>query len=469
MAFTTATTLRSPERPTFTDDQVMLTLALAAYRGFAYTTPVVTRRGQLRASLEEALRTLPPLHNRFRLVWGPATFKAPLHAFDDAAMFVVADLQREGRYVVVIRGTNPVSAFDWVFGDFWTSRLVPWTFDSSTGSPVSKISLSTALGLAVLRLMRSPAAAPGLQGKAWQLISEGISDPVRRLSRGPIEPVADVLGIAGRLSPLLRARVRRMEHVLRTLPADPEERVMRLIRIWQSPTVRSLMERVDALDASSDDLHFALLRLLSGWAVIRSLATPGPNLVEFLRQHQRMARAPIEVAVVGHSKGGGLAPALALWLAETREEYWDPAGEAEVTCFAFAGPTAGNRAFANRLDSVLGARNRRVLNTLDVVPHAWMFRGEGGREGVCVDDVPDLYPPPVHAIKTLSLLAEVLRSRVAELDYSHPVANVLELQSRPAPVGRLWFAQMAHQHTDAYLIEMGLAGVMDANWFFQVR
>jgi hypothetical protein len=469
MTSTTATTPRSAEQPAFTDDQVMLTLALSAYRGFAYTTPVVTRRGQLRTSLADALRTLPPLRNRFRLVWGPATFRAPLHLFDNAAMFVVTDSQRAGRYVVVIRGTNPVSAFDWVFGDFWTSRLVPWTFDGSTGSSVPKISLSTALGLAVLRLMRSPAAAPGLQGKAWQLISEGIADPAFRFSSGPIQPVTDALGILGRLSPLLRARVRGLERALRTLPADPEERVMRLIRIWQSPTVRSLMERLDALDASSDDLHLALLRILGGWAVIRSLATPGPNLMEFLRGQAREAQAPIEVVVAGHSKGGGLAPALALWLAETRQESWDPSGEAKVSCFAFAGPTAGNRAFANRLDSVLGARNRRVLNVLDVVPHAWMFRGDGANGGPYVDDVPDLYPPPVQTMKTLSLLAEIVRSEVAQLDYAHPVANVLELRSQPAAVGRSWFAQMTHQHTDAYIIEMGLADVMDPDWFFQVR
>jgi hypothetical protein len=229
------------------------------------------------------------------------------------------------------------------------------------------------------------------------------------------------------------------------------------------------MERVDALDASSDDLHLAVLRLLGGWAVIRSLATPGPNLVEFLRGQARVAQAPIEVVVAGHSKGGGLAPALALWLAETRQESWDPSGEAKVSCFAFAGPTAGNRAFANRLDSVLGARNRRVLNVLDVVPHAWVFRGNGASGGMYVDDVPDLYPPPVHTIKTLSLLAEIVRSEVAQLDYAHPVANVLELRSQPAAVGRSWFAQLTHQHTDAYVIEMGLADVMDPDWFFQVR
>src|SRR5258706_458728 len=55
------------------------------------------------------------------------------------------------RYVVAIRGTNPVSAFDWLFGDFWACQVMQWPF---TTEPAA-VSLSSALGLAVLQRLRS--------------------------------------------------------------------------------------------------------------------------------------------------------------------------------------------------------------------------------------------------------------------------------------------------------------------------
>jgi hypothetical protein len=49
-----------------------------------------------------------------------------------------------------------------------------------------------------------------------------------------------------------------------------------------------------------------------------------------------------------------------------------PAHRAEVECFSFAGPTAGNAAFAQRYNALLSTRTRRIVNRRDLVPHAWV-------------------------------------------------------------------------------------------------
>src|SRR5204862_315765 len=93
--------------------------------------------------------------------------------------------------------------------------------------------------------------------------------------------------------------------------------------------------------------------------------------VEFLADQARI-RA-VEVIVTGHSKGGALAPALALLLKDTQgdDDGWDPSAQSAVGCVTFAGPTPGNAAFARRIDSGLGGRHERIANTNDVVTHAW--------------------------------------------------------------------------------------------------
>jgi Lipase (class 3) len=59
------------------------------------------------------------------------------------------------------------------------------------------------------------------------------------------------------------------------------------------------------------------------WRAARSIGWPPPRdgaratLVDLLTREAKSA--PLEIIVTGHSKGGALAPALALWLVETRD------------------------------------------------------------------------------------------------------------------------------------------------------
>ncbi len=117
--------------------------------------------------------------------------------------------------------------------------------------------------------------------------------------------------------------------------------------------------------------------------------TDGANgtLVAFLTKTAAAASGGFEVSVSGHSLGGALSAALALYLADQQAGTggWDPNGQAIVTAMPSAGATPGNTAFAMYYDDRLGTRTNRIWNSLDIVPHAW--------ELDMLNEAPHLYYP----------------------------------------------------------------------------
>jgi len=117
----------------------MLALAALAYRGFA---------SHSEAAVDKALRSwLPKLKAEqlgdWDVAWGPATFRTPTSLFDDVMMYLARQLDvpsgERPRYALAIRGTNPISAMDWVIGDFWVNLQI------------DSLSASTSLGLAIIQ------------------------------------------------------------------------------------------------------------------------------------------------------------------------------------------------------------------------------------------------------------------------------------------------------------------------------
>ena len=153
----------------------------------------------------------------------------------------------------------------------------------------------------------------------------------------------------------------------------------------------------------------------------------GEKLIDFLN---RVVEQNAIVAVTGHSKGGALSVATALWLDET----FAASRNAEIQCFAFAGSTPGNAAFAQRYNTRLAGRSRRIINRFDAVPHAFATKD---LESIAAD-----YPP-------LAEPAAFVISSVGALDYTHVGGEVIQIQSQKT--GRNLAGELIYRHLDAYL------------------
>ena len=396
------------------EDTTMLALAALTYRGYG------------NASDAEIARQLDPWLDHMRndglgdweRVWGPASFRAPTSLVDDAMVYVVK--QRDvpagapPHWVVAVRGTNPISLFDWVFGDFWVRHRIDWD-----GQPDVGVSASTALGLAIIQNLTSTnppsedgclaAAANALTSLAQQI--GGVVTEVLPLEvLGKATPLFDDGQLERRLGMIT-------DHAATAFDRSGWKTILTHLGQATEPVLKRFEQHV-------------FERMVRK---IESARGPGTTLLDFL---QRTVQPGATVTVTGHSKGGALAPATALWL----HEQLASAQRVTIRCFAFAGPTPGDEEFARRYDAALGPRTRCIVNRCDIVPQAWATKTLGG--------IGKLYPLLMAATNALS------RS-VDKLGYAHIPKTRLAFGAKPDP--GLVVEQLVHNHMDAYLIAAGLS------------
>jgi hypothetical protein len=401
---------------------VTLTLAGLTYRGFYYRNFWDEVHDlALRRAVQEGLRdhAVRAAIGDWRLVWGPATRQIG-EDFDASAMYVVRNATRSSQLVVAVRGTNPLSFTDWIKGDLDVATVVPWPFDKGTPSGQrARLSRSTAFGLNLLLCLASPEGSPVARGVEGALetvsgfVPEFVAAMVRRI------PVDRTDVMAPLRSALEEAEGGLKEDAARA-PAELAKVVAERLGVTRKRASRSI-----------------------GWPPPRDGA--GTTLVDFLTAEAKTA--PLEITVTGHSKGGALAPALALWLVETRD-HWDPTGRARIGCYAFAGPTPGNGAFGRRVGAKLAGPSRRVVNTNDVVTHAWDKTG--------LLSIPALYGG---RLGWLQPVASEIQRQLQSNDYEHVAITpesfqgaLLKVEGKPDAS----LVQIVHQHLDAYLEWTGL-------------
>ncbi|WP_266157041.1 lipase family protein [Dyella silvatica] len=147
--------------------------------------------------------------------------------------------------------------------------------------------------------------------------------------------------------------------------------------------------------------------------------------------------------IIGHSLGGALATVLAVY-------FKDAFPFREFHCHTFAGPTAGNGAFAQYFNENMESRTRRVFNTMDIVPCAWSNDG--------LSRILNIYEPQLPTPAQVSEFVQYVQS--LNLGYAQPeksvslkgAVNTKIILSTPDD----FMNQAAYQHIAAYVTLLGL-------------
>ncbi|MFT5312658.1 MAG: hypothetical protein ACI8Z9_001138, partial [Paraglaciecola sp.] len=117
----------------------------------------------------------------------------------------------------------------------------------------------------------------------------------------------------------------------------------------------------------SESSAFGLL-ILQGLRPNKTIPGYKKNLLEFFQQEAK-TNNNLSICVTGHSLGGALAPVLALWLKDIQDTQLTRG--VHISCIAFAGPSPGNRAFAEYFNQRMAKDFQRIANSLDIVTFAW--------------------------------------------------------------------------------------------------
>lgn len=186
------------------------------------------------------------------------------------------------------------------------------------------------------------------------------------------------------------------------------------------------------------------------------------TLLAFLQSLPSSTTGKATLIFAGHSLAGALSPSLALAFFNPNGGRLSLSDWANVYVYPTAGPTPGNADFGAYLAAVFpptapGSKpyqvwNRNVMNTIDVVPHAW--------EISMLDEIPTLYPTSWKSTPPKLTLAVGYAKRLSGMGGKTAAGPYMQFESQPLPgtyqgdnpVANFnqFEAQALYQHTKAY-------------------
>lgn len=246
-----------------------------------------------------------------------------------------------------------------------------------------------------------------------------------------------------------------------------------------------------AMMSESTSIDLQVLLAMQGTTSSGSL-----SLLTFLKSQ---STNPINICVTGHSLGGCLAGTLALFLKETQPS-WDQSSGSIISCITFAGPTAGNTAYATYSDSMfsggsyppdwdssLGSTFDAVRCNYDVAPQAWiasnLYQGSGSSAtsplfqtyGTNLDFATGLgFGSDMAWNYIIENMLPPIAAFLTKPDYQQPVSGAVQLQGTyntafaPASDGltdylKAFVQQAAWQHGNSYPTILGVPALLDSN------
>lgn len=472
----------------FSTAQIMLTLSLLATRGFWNSKK--KNHNHLAQAVSAGLDQLEPLKGDWQLVWGPGTYRYLGSAFDSSMMFVVQHKRQPSRFAIVVRGTNPIDVYDWLLGDFLPHRQVPWHTSDKDIAPGAELSMSTALGLKIL-LNISAESDPGQiteEGEFDYLLERGATAAVTVAQAGgaSLAKTDDLLTSSPAAASYDKVRklvkkllkYQKLWSLIELAAGTMASKVGDVLKMEDVVKILKLRKRlIKMLDKTMEPFAEApVAMLMPSLEELRKNQDSGIRLLEFLANVAQTHGDNLELLVTGHSKGSALATALALFLSDTqrndeipvrRRYQWNPAHRSKIQCYAFAGPTPGNTAFANYFNRQLGRNYFRYSNKLDIVTLVWQAEK--------LRSISSVYGESVNSLPGLDLLFAEMAEEVETLDYCHPGENypatdtpdgraeqhVFEFSGPLEEGNSSYILQELHQHIQAYINFMGLDKVLE--------
>jgi hypothetical protein len=472
----------------FSAGQIMLTLSLLSARGFWKSKK--KNQKHLSEAISCGLDELKPLNGDWKLVWGPGTYRYLGSAFDSSMMFVVQNTRQTSRFAIVVRGTNPVDVYDWLLGDFLAHRQVPWHPSDKNIAPGAKLSLSTALGLKILLNMRAENDPVQITepGKFDYIMERGATaaSTIQHAGDTSLAKVDDLLNASlaapayDKLRKLARKllKYQKLWNLVEIVDGNIAFKAGEILNVEDVAKVLKIRKRLTkTLDKTMETFtEEPVAMLMPSLEELSKKQESGMRLLELLANLAKTHGDKLELFVTGHSKGGALAPALALFLSDTqrndqipvrRHYQWNPAHRAKIYCYAFAGPTPGNTAFANYFNQQLGREFFRYSNKLDIVTLAWQSEQ--------LRTISGIYGESVSSLPGLDLLFSEMAESVENMDYCHPgedfpatdapgsklEKHVIEFSGPLQENTSSYVLQEFHQHIAAYINFLGLDHVMD--------
>ncbi|KYF99709.1 hypothetical protein WME98_27785 [Sorangium sp. So ce296] len=203
--------------------QEMVTLSYIAYTGMLGSAGFQASR--LHAELLRLLGELPPVRDRWRLVWGPAvdSLAVGLLPFDHM-LFAVEDPGDEHRVTVVVRGTNPVSLITMLFEVGAVYQQRPWPYGKPSRELQPKISVGVDRALRALLRLRAARGAPGAGDTLLEFLRRRVAG-----ARGQVSIATTGHSLGGALASTLAlclADLQGSDGIAEDLRWDPEGRAV---------------------------------------------------------------------------------------------------------------------------------------------------------------------------------------------------------------------------------------------------